>query len=57
VPLRAGAAFVMFRLIRLVILVMLAFVIGVFFERNNMRQSCTAMGGSFDANLCVIAAQ
>ncbi len=42
----------MFRLIRLVIFVMLAFVTGVFYERLGASERCTAAGGTMEDGLC-----
>jgi hypothetical protein len=43
----------MFRLIRLVILCMIAFVLGVFYERQNVHTACTALGGEMINGLCL----
>ncbi len=43
----------MFRLIRFVILCMLAFVAGVFYERKNTADACKAVGGEMVAGLCI----
>ncbi|WP_338550067.1 hypothetical protein [Roseovarius phycicola] len=43
----------MFRLIRLVIFTMLAFVAGVFYERSNTSQACDALGGDMAGGLCI----
>ncbi|MEL7258860.1 MAG: hypothetical protein AAFN80_13595 [Pseudomonadota bacterium] len=42
----------MFRLIRLVIFTMLAFVAGVFYERLNTSEACEALGGDMAGGLC-----
>ncbi|WP_209598804.1 hypothetical protein [Ruegeria sp. HKCCSP351] len=34
----------MFGLIRLPILLLIAFIVGVFFERNNQREACEGLG-------------
>lgn len=43
----------MFRLIRLVIFVMFAFVAGVFYERAANSERCTANGGTMEDGLCL----
>ncbi|WP_420586219.1 hypothetical protein [Ruegeria sp.] len=42
----------MFGLIRLPILLMIAFIVGVFFERSNQREAC-AVRGDWQDGLCV----
>lgn len=42
----------MFSLIRTVILVMIAFVTGLLFERSQAAEACVAAGGEMDAGLC-----
>jgi hypothetical protein len=42
----------MFSLIRTFILVMIAFVAGVLFERSNTGELCVAAGGRMAAGLC-----
>lgn len=42
----------MFGLIRLPILMLLAFVAGVFFERDQRAETCVAEGGDMRAGLC-----
>ena len=42
----------MFGLIRLPILLLIAFIVGVFFERSNQREACAAQGDWQDG-LCV----
>jgi len=37
----------MFRIIRTLVLVMIAFVAGIFFERNNQRELCEESGGTW----------
>ena len=46
----------MFALFRLPLLLGLAFVGGVFFERSQARDACLAAGGDMQAGLCVGAA-
>ncbi|MFN3208832.1 MAG: hypothetical protein ACE369_07495 [Roseovarius sp.] len=45
----------MFGLIRLVVLSSLTFVAGVFFERHNVSEACTAQGGLATDGLCVVS--
>ncbi|MGI9369074.1 MAG: hypothetical protein ACR2O2_09565 [Ruegeria sp.] len=42
----------MFGLIRLPVLLLIAFVVGVFFERNNKRESCLQLG-EWREGICV----
>jgi ribose/xylose/arabinose/galactoside ABC-type transport system permease subunit len=42
----------MFRPVRFLIVVLLAFLAGVLFERSNTSDRCTAAGGRMDAGLC-----
>lgn len=42
----------MFRLIRMILLVLIAFVVGVFYERNAQAEACAAQGGTLRAKLC-----
>lgn len=42
----------MFRLIRLPFLLGIAFVIGVFYERNAALEKCTAEGGEMKSGIC-----
>jgi ribose/xylose/arabinose/galactoside ABC-type transport system permease subunit len=42
----------MFRPIRLLFLIVLAFLTGVFMERQNVSEACAAAGGQMDAGLC-----
>lgn len=42
----------MFGLIRLPLLLGLAFIVGVFFERSQAREACLAAGGTMQAALC-----
>ena len=42
----------MFRLIRTLILVMIAFVAGLLFERSQAAEACVAAGGTMAAGLC-----
>jgi len=43
----------MFGLFRTLILVLVAFVAGVFFERNGQREACAAAGGTWqNAGYC-----
>jgi len=44
----------MFGLIRLVILCAVAFVAGVFYERQNVSTTCEAVGGQKSGGLCVV---
>jgi len=44
----------MFGLIRLVVLSSLTFVAGVFFERHNVSEACTARGGLSTDGLCLV---
>jgi hypothetical protein len=43
----------MFRLLRTLILVMIAFVAGVLYERNNARETCAAGGGLWLLDICI----
>ncbi len=45
----------MFRLIRLVIFVMFAFLAGILFERDNQKNLCDQSGGIWADGLCTIA--
>lgn len=42
----------MFRLIRLVVFVMLAFLAGILFERDNQKTICDQAGGTWARGLC-----
>ncbi|WP_299926526.1 hypothetical protein [uncultured Pelagimonas sp.] len=42
----------MFRLIRLVIFVMFAFLAGILFERDNQKNLCDQSGGTWSSGLC-----
>ena len=42
----------MFKLIRLIIFVLLAFVVGQFYERSQNSERCATLGGDMDAGLC-----
>jgi hypothetical protein len=42
----------MFRLIRLVVLLMLAFVAGLFFERDRQSKLCQDLGGRWSETIC-----
>lgn len=42
----------MFGLIRTAILVMIAFVGGLMFERAQASEACTALGGTFSDGIC-----
>ncbi|EEE37535.1 hypothetical protein RKLH11_1371 [Rhodobacteraceae bacterium KLH11] len=42
----------MFGLLRLPILLMIAFIVGVFFERSNQREACEALG-QWQNGICV----
>ena len=42
----------MFKPVRMLLLILVAFLAGVFFERNNTSEKCTASGGVMDAGLC-----
>lgn len=42
----------MFKLIRLILFVLLAFVAGQLYERSQVSERCTALGGKMDAGLC-----
>ena len=44
----------MFGLIRLVVFSALTFVAGVFFERHNVSEACTAQGGLSTDGLCLV---
>lgn len=43
----------MFRLIRLIIFVLLAFVVGQFYERSQTSERCAAVGGKMTNGLCI----
>ena len=43
----------MFRLLRTIILVLLAFVAGMLFERGNAREACEAIGSLWIMDVCV----
>lgn len=43
----------MFRPVRLILFVAIAFVIGVFYERLQHSERCTNAGGSISQNLCM----
>lgn len=43
----------MFRLIRLIFLVGVAFVVGVFYERNAQSEACKTQGGTLRAHICM----
>ncbi|SFB07183.1 hypothetical protein SAMN05421688_2737 [Poseidonocella pacifica] len=43
----------MFGLIRLVIFVLLAFTVGMFYERQQAAERCGDLGGRMAAGLCV----
>ncbi|MFQ1699619.1 hypothetical protein ACJ5NV_03380 [Loktanella agnita] len=43
----------MFRLLRLIILVMFAFVAGMLFERNKAEEICRNGGGLWLSDICV----
>jgi len=43
----------MFRLVRLVVLVMIAFLAGLLLERSQQGERCIAAGGDMRAGLCV----
>jgi hypothetical protein len=47
----------MFGLIRLPLLLCLAFVVGVFYERNQARKGCLAAGGALQDGLCIGATE
>ncbi len=42
----------MFRLARLIILCLIAFIAGVFFERQAQADKCLAAGGSLKGSIC-----
>ena len=42
----------MFRLIRTVLLIGVAFVVGVFYERNGVRTVCLEGGGTWERGVC-----
>ncbi|MBO9464161.1 hypothetical protein TRP8649_00596 [Pelagimonas phthalicica] len=44
----------MFRLIRLVIFVLFAFLAGILFERDNQKTLCDQSGGSWADGMCSI---
>jgi len=48
----------MFKLIRLVVFCMIAFVAGVFFERSNQKELCETSGGNWArAGVCAFEVQ
>ncbi|MEM6889560.1 MAG: hypothetical protein AAF636_15665 [Pseudomonadota bacterium] len=42
----------MFRPIRTIVMVLAAFVAGIFYERNLQRDACAVFGGSYAQGLC-----
>jgi hypothetical protein len=42
----------MFKPFRLLILLMVAFVAGLLFERHKVSEKCTEVGGRMDSGLC-----
>ncbi|MEM9577359.1 MAG: hypothetical protein AAF999_10140 [Pseudomonadota bacterium] len=42
----------MFKPIRMLVLILIAFLAGVLFERHNTSEKCGAAGGRIDAGLC-----
>lgn len=42
----------MFKLFRLITFVLLAFVAGLFYERNQVSERCATLGGDMNAGLC-----
>ena len=46
----------MFRIIRLVVLCLIAFVAGILFERQAHGERCTAQGGAMNGPICTGAA-
>lgn len=42
----------MFRLVRTIILVLIAFVAGLMFERSQTAQACSAAGGEIQDGVC-----
>ncbi|WGW04264.1 hypothetical protein [Tropicibacter oceani] len=44
----------MFRPVRLVVLLMIAFVAGIFFERNSQAEACAALGGDWRIGICSV---
>lgn len=42
----------MFRLIRLPFLLGIAFVVGVFYERNAALENCVELGGELNSGVC-----
>ena len=42
----------MFRLIRTILLIGVAFVVGVFYERNNVHTVCLEGGGNWERGVC-----
>ncbi|MFK7751514.1 MAG: hypothetical protein AB8B51_03095 [Sedimentitalea sp.] len=47
----------MFRLVRTVFLILLAFVAGTFYERDRMKTLCVTADGAWRSNLCVGSSQ
>jgi len=47
----------MFRIIRLVVLCLIAFVAGILFERQAHGERCTAKGGTMTGPICTGAVQ
>ena len=43
----------MFRPIRTILLLMFAFVAGVFYERSAYKENCAARGGALSEGLCL----
>ena len=43
----------MFRLIRLIIFVLLAFIVGQFYERSQTSERCATLGGEMKNGLCL----
>jgi hypothetical protein len=43
----------MFRLIRILFLILIAFLGGIFFERAQVRELCGAAGGTLTRGLCI----
>jgi hypothetical protein len=46
----------MFGLIRLPILLLIAFIVGVYFERSNQREACEGLG-EWRSGICLTAGQ
>jgi hypothetical protein len=42
----------MFRPVRTLLLVLVAFAAGIFFERNAQREACLGLGGTYAGGLC-----